>query len=123
MTAEIFSINWVEYKWLIDFCLQLILIAKDHGTQTTYETIQFLTVMLKDIDDNKPMFQPRDGSYEYIFPVNENNREKQLIGKQPKTSSCDWRVVQFVKIVNILCQYFKLVVFLLHYFNLYTVWF
>lgn len=65
--------------------LQLIIIAKDHGTQTTYETIQFLTVILKDVDDNRPKFVAKgDGSYDYAFTVNENNKKNQLIGEMQK---------------------------------------
>lgn len=57
------------------------MIARDHGTQTTYETFQFLTIILKDVDDNKPMFvRASDGSFDYEFIVKENNVANYLIG-------------------------------------------
>ncbi|XP_065199853.1 cadherin-87A [Planococcus citri] len=61
---------------------ELILVAKDRGTQTTYETSQYLNIILKDIDDNKPMFlSSEDGTSEYTFTVNENNPPDYLMGK------------------------------------------
>lgn len=61
---------------------QLILVAKDHGMQTKYETLQFLSIILKDIDDNKPVFVLGESvDYEYNFEVNENNLPNTLIGK------------------------------------------
>lgn len=56
--------------------------AKDHGMQTKYETLQFLSIILKDIDDNKPVFVLGESvDYEYNFEVNENNLPNTLIGK------------------------------------------
>lgn len=68
---------------LILFSIQLILVARDHGTQTTYETLHFLSIILKDVDDNKPRFissDDGDGTSEYTFFVNENNPPDYLIG-------------------------------------------
>ena len=35
---------------------ELILVAKDHGTPVAFETLRFVTVMIKDINDNDPKF-------------------------------------------------------------------
>jgi len=62
--------------------LQLILVARDHGTQAWYETLQSLTIALLDVDDNKPVFETNEeGSYEYRFSLNENNAVNTLLGE------------------------------------------
>lgn len=63
-------------------CFQLILVARDHGTQTPYKTLQALTIVLLDIDDNKPIFESTEESnYEYKFSINENNAINTPLGK------------------------------------------
>ena len=49
------------------FC-QLLLVAKDHGSPTWFETLRLLTVLLVDTNDNDPEFE----SERYDFSVSEN---------------------------------------------------
>ncbi|XP_063226687.1 cadherin-87A isoform X2 [Bacillus rossius redtenbacheri] len=60
---------------------ELFLVAKDHGSPTSYETLHMLVVELRDINDNVPEF-PRDGSSTpYTFRVLENVRDSKFVGK------------------------------------------
>lgn len=57
--------------------LQLVLVARDHGSQTWHEGIQFLTIVIKDIDDNLPRYTSTDP---YVFHVKENLPASTRIG-------------------------------------------
>lgn len=58
---------------------ELILVARDQGTPSPYETVRFLTVLLVDINENHPEFP--DASNPYKFYVTENNPRDLRIGK------------------------------------------
>ncbi|KAG0411798.1 hypothetical protein HPB47_011094, partial [Ixodes persulcatus] len=51
---------------------ELVLVARDHGNPAPFETLRFLTVVLKDIDDNAPLFPRTKASSPYIFHIKEN---------------------------------------------------
>jgi hypothetical protein len=36
---------------------ELVLVARDHGTPVSFETLRFVTIMIKDINDHHPAFQ------------------------------------------------------------------
>ncbi|KAK9508052.1 hypothetical protein O3M35_007799 [Rhynocoris fuscipes] len=57
---------------------QLVLVAKDHGSPTWYETLQFLTIVLQDSDDNVPLFSSTEP---VIFYVKENAPPHSKIGR------------------------------------------
>ncbi|XP_067010919.2 cadherin-87A [Anabrus simplex] len=59
----------------------LVLVARDYGKPTPKETLQFLTILLVDTDDNKPEFPMDDTSLPYRFKVPENSRKDLFIGK------------------------------------------
>nr|CAD7573732.1 unnamed protein product [Timema californicum] len=60
---------------------ELLLVAKDHGSPTSYETLHFLTVLLVDTDDNIPQF-PVDGTtHPYRFRLSENLPGQQFVGR------------------------------------------
>lgn len=54
--------------------------ARDHGTQTTYETLQYLTISLIDVNDNKPAFITDLADNQYVFHVKENGDVNKKIG-------------------------------------------
>lgn len=60
--------------------LQLTLVAKDHGYPTWYETLSYLTVLLVDINDNRPEFPDSKSSNPYMFYVSENDERNLRIG-------------------------------------------
>ncbi|XP_064457989.1 cadherin-87A-like isoform X2 [Ornithodoros turicata] len=51
---------------------ELVLVARDHGSPSQFETLRFLTVVLKDIDDNVPLFPRTPSTTPYVFHVKEN---------------------------------------------------
>ncbi|CAN7991662.1 unnamed protein product, partial [Ixodes pacificus] len=51
---------------------ELVLVARDHGNPAPFETLRFLTVVLKDIDDNAPLFPRTKESSPYMFHIKEN---------------------------------------------------
>ncbi|XP_012283433.1 cadherin-87A [Orussus abietinus] len=55
---------------------ELVLVAADHGSPTTYETLRLLTVLLVDTNDNVPEFYD-----EYNFHVPENRPKDYFVGK------------------------------------------
>ncbi|XP_024937586.1 cadherin-87A isoform X2 [Cephus cinctus] len=55
---------------------ELVLVAADHGSPTTYETLRLLTVLLVDTNDNVPQFYD-----EYTFNVPENRPKDYFVGK------------------------------------------
>ncbi|XP_015514773.1 cadherin-87A isoform X1 [Neodiprion pinetum] len=57
---------------------ELVLVAVDHGSPTTYETLRLLTVLLVDTNDNVPEFS---GENNYNFQIMENRPKDYLIGK------------------------------------------
>ena len=36
---------------------ELVLVAKDHGTPVSFETLRFVTILIKDINDHTPVFE------------------------------------------------------------------
>ncbi|RZF35066.1 hypothetical protein LSTR_LSTR009658 [Laodelphax striatellus] len=60
---------------------QLVLVARDHASPTWYEALQFLTIILKDVDDNVPEFPSENSTKPYIFNVIENTPSHRKIGK------------------------------------------
>jgi hypothetical protein len=60
--------------------LQLVLVAKDHGTPISHETLRFLTVLLVDTNDNRPEFPVTESTNPYIFRVAENSQINFLVG-------------------------------------------
>ncbi|KAK7790843.1 hypothetical protein R5R35_010718 [Gryllus longicercus] len=59
----------------------LVLVARDHGKPTPYETLRFLTVLLVDADDNQPEFPMDDSTMPYQFRVAENGPVNMFIGR------------------------------------------
>ncbi|XP_021925581.1 cadherin-87A isoform X2 [Zootermopsis nevadensis] len=60
---------------------ELVLVAKDHGTPISHETLRFLTVLLVDTDDNRPEFPVTESTSPYSFHVTENSQINVLVGK------------------------------------------
>lgn len=60
---------------------ELVLVAKDHGTPAPFETLRFLTVVLKDIDDNAPLFSRTRSTTPYVFHIKENLNHGFPVGK------------------------------------------
>ncbi|XP_072154327.1 cadherin-87A isoform X2 [Bemisia tabaci] len=60
---------------------QLVLVARDQGSPTWYESLRFLTIVLEDVDDNKPTFMKENASASFLFQVRENNPLHLRIGK------------------------------------------
>jgi len=58
----------------------LVLVAKDHGTPISHETLRFLTVLLVDTNDNRPEFPVTETTNPYSFRVTENSQINLLIG-------------------------------------------
>ncbi|KAL1376738.1 hypothetical protein pipiens_016725 [Culex pipiens pipiens] len=58
---------------------ELILVARDQGTPTAFETLRFLTVLLVDVNENHPEFP--DASNPYKFFIAENSPQDIRIGK------------------------------------------
>ena len=40
---------------------ELVLVARDHGTPVSFETLRFVTVKIKDVNDHDPMFEKAGG--------------------------------------------------------------
>lgn len=60
---------------------ELVLVAMDHGSPTWYETLRFLTVLLVDINDNRPEFPDSASANPYRFYIKENSERNIRIGK------------------------------------------
>lgn len=60
---------------------ELVLVAKDQGSPISYETLRFLTVLLEDVNDNRPVFPKNDMSQAYRFSIVENAAKHTLIGQ------------------------------------------
>ena len=62
---------------------ELLLVAKDGGLQTTYETLRLLTVIVDDEDDNPPQFpaERRTQVAPYYFRIKENVRPDTAVGE------------------------------------------
>lgn len=58
---------------------ELVLVARDQGSPSYFETLQFLTILLVDINENRPEFP--DASNPYKFFVTENGERDIRIGK------------------------------------------
>jgi len=62
----------------------VILVAHDYlGQPQTFETLQHLTIVIRDVDDNKPEFSR--ASSPYVFSILENEQRGHLIGKVTAT--------------------------------------
>jgi len=57
-----------------------VLVAKDHGTPISHETLRFLTVLLVDTNDNRPEFPVTETTNPYSFRVTENSQINLLVG-------------------------------------------
>ena len=62
---------------------ELLLVAKDRGIQTSYETLRLLTVIVEDEDDNHPEFptERRSQVAPYHFRIEENVRPDTAVGQ------------------------------------------
>ena len=62
---------------------ELLLVAKDGGLQTSYETLRLLTVIVDDRNDNQPEFRPERRSQvaPYHFRIEENVRPDTAVGQ------------------------------------------
>ncbi|XP_050727023.1 cadherin-87A-like [Eriocheir sinensis] len=60
---------------------ELVLMAKDQGSPISYETLRFLTVVVEDQNDNRPMFPVDNMSQSYRFSIPENTAKHTLIGQ------------------------------------------
>ncbi|XP_059616920.1 cadherin-87A [Phlebotomus argentipes] len=58
---------------------ELILVARDRGRPKRFETLRFLTILLVDINENRPEFP--DASNPYKFQISENRERDVRIGK------------------------------------------
>ncbi|PNF35261.1 hypothetical protein B7P43_G04794, partial [Cryptotermes secundus] len=59
---------------------ELVLVARDHGTPISHETLRFLTILLVDTNDNRPEFPITETTNPYIFRVTENSQTNLLVG-------------------------------------------
>ena len=50
---------------------ELVLVARDHGTPISFETLRFVTVVIKDINDNLPMFPSTLTDVRFTVPEEE----------------------------------------------------
>ena len=50
---------------------ELVLVARDHGTPISFETLRFVTVVIKDINDNLPMFPSSLTDVRFTVPEEE----------------------------------------------------
>ena len=50
---------------------ELVLVARDHGTPISFETLRFVTVVIKDINDNLPMFPSTLTDIRFTVPEEE----------------------------------------------------
>ena len=50
---------------------ELVLVARDHGTPIAFETLRFVTVLIKDINDNVPMFPSTLTDVRFTVPEEE----------------------------------------------------
>lgn len=60
---------------------QLILAARDHGMPKWYETLCYLTILLVDMDDNRPEFPDSKTTNPYTFYISENDAPGVRIGQ------------------------------------------
>ncbi|XP_071526000.1 cadherin-87A [Panulirus ornatus] len=60
---------------------ELVLVAKDQGSPTFYETLRFLTVLVEDMNDNRPEFPKSSMPQAYRFSVSENTAKHTLVGE------------------------------------------
>ncbi|KAK9891762.1 hypothetical protein WA026_016560 [Henosepilachna vigintioctopunctata] len=60
---------------------ELTLAARDHGSPVWYETERYLTILLVDMNDNKPEFPDTQTTNPYRFYVTENNEVHTRIGQ------------------------------------------
>ncbi|KAK8743275.1 hypothetical protein OTU49_001344 [Cherax quadricarinatus] len=60
---------------------ELVLVAKDQGSPISYETLRFLTVLVEDVNDNRPEFPKSSVPQAYRFNVIENTAKHTLIGQ------------------------------------------
>ena len=51
---------------------ELVLVARDHGDPVAFETLRFVTVLIKDVEDNKPMFPPTLTDVRFSVPEEED---------------------------------------------------
>lgn len=59
----------------------LILAARDHGMPKWYETLCYLTILLVDMDDNRPEFPDSKTTNPYTFYISENDAPGVRIGQ------------------------------------------
>ncbi|KAG7153827.1 Cadherin-87A-like [Homarus americanus] len=74
---------WIEKNNIsmrVNFKL-LVLVAKDQGSPISYETLRFLTVLLEDMNDNRPVFPKNRMPQAYRFSVVENTAKHTFIGQ------------------------------------------
>jgi len=66
---------------------ELLLVAKDRGIQTSYETLRLLTVIVDDANDNEPEFpaERRSQVAPYHFRIEENVRPDTAVGQVQAT--------------------------------------
>lgn len=58
---------------------ELVLVARDQGVPSSFETLRFLTILLVSVNENKPEFP--DASNPYKFYITENSARDIRIGK------------------------------------------
>ena len=50
---------------------ELVLVARDHGTPISFETLRFVTVLITDINDNLPIFPSTLTDVRFTVPEEE----------------------------------------------------
>ncbi|XP_017767839.1 PREDICTED: cadherin-87A isoform X2 [Nicrophorus vespilloides] len=60
---------------------ELVLVARDHGMPKWFETVRYLTILLVDMNDNRPEFPDTKTTNPYIFYVDENDEKNLRIGQ------------------------------------------
>ena len=57
---------------------ELVLVAKDHGEPVSFETLRFVTIVIKDMNDHEPMFKTNE---EIRFTVPEEEEPGYFVGR------------------------------------------
>ena len=57
---------------------ELVLVARDHGKPVSFETLRFVSIVIKDVNDHEPMFKTNE---EIRFTVPEEEEPGYFVGR------------------------------------------